>query len=121
LVRPTDEGLRAAEPIREEDPHLGVLMLSQHLEPSYATRLLETHPEQPDYLLKEWVFAPSVLADGETVVDPNIVSTLFGRCRRRDPLSRSAHASARCCRWGPREQAIAERGSTSPSTPSMPT
>jgi DNA-binding NarL/FixJ family response regulator len=90
----TDEGLRAAERIREEYPHVGVLVLSQYLEPSYAIRLLENHPEQVGYLLKERVFAPSVLVDavhrvndGETVVDPSIVSTLFGRRRRQDPLA----------------------------------
>ena len=90
----TDEGLRAAQRIREEYPHVGVLVLSQYLEPSYAIRLLETHPEQVGYLLKERVFAPSVLVDavhrvndGETVVDPSIVSTLFGRRRRQDPLA----------------------------------
>lgn len=66
----------------------------QYLEPSYATRLLETHPEQVGYLLKERVFAASVLVDavrrvheGETVVDPTIVSALFGRRRREDPVA----------------------------------
>jgi DNA-binding NarL/FixJ family response regulator len=90
----TDEGLRAAQQIRDEHPNVGVLVLSQYLEPSYAMRLLETHPEQVGYLLKERVFSASVLVDavrrvheGETVVDPTIVSTLFGRRRREDPLA----------------------------------
>ena len=90
----TDEGLRAAQQIREDHPGVGVLVLSQYLEPSYALRLLETHPEQVGYLLKERVFSASVLVDavrrvheGETVVDPTIVSTLFGRRRRVDPLA----------------------------------
>jgi serine/threonine-protein kinase len=90
----TDEGLRAAQRIRDEHPDVGVLVLSQYLEPSYAVRLLETHPEQVGYLLKERVFSASVLLDGmrrvsegETVVDPTIVSTLFGRKRRDDPLA----------------------------------
>jgi DNA-binding NarL/FixJ family response regulator len=90
----TDEGLRAAQQIRDDCPDVGVLVLSQYLEPSYAMRLLETHPEQVGYLLKERVFSASVLVDavrrvheGETVVDPTIVSTLFGRRRREDPVT----------------------------------
>jgi serine/threonine-protein kinase len=91
----TDEGLRAAHQIRVEFPDVGVLVLSQYLEPSYAMRLLETHPEQVGYLLKERVFSASVLIDavrrvheGETVVDPTIVSSLFGRRRRENPLAK---------------------------------
>jgi len=90
----TDEGLVAAGRIRAEQPSVGVLVLSQYLEPSYAMRLLEEHPEKVGYLLKERVFNAAVLVDavtriheGETVVDPTIVSTLFGRRRRHDPLA----------------------------------
>ena len=57
-----------------------MLVLSQYVEPSYAMRLLEEHPERVGYLLKERVFDVAVLvdalrrlADGETVVDPTIV------------------------------------------------
>jgi serine/threonine-protein kinase len=89
----TDEGLVAAARIRTVHPDVGVLVLSQYLEPSYALRLVEDHPEQVGYLLKERVFAASALVDavrrvheGETVVDPTIVSALFGRRRRNDPL-----------------------------------
>jgi DNA-binding NarL/FixJ family response regulator len=73
----TDEGLQAAQRIRDEHPDVGVLVLSQYLESSYAMRLLETHPAQVGYLLKERIFTASVLLDavrrvheGETVVDP---------------------------------------------------
>ena len=90
----TDEGLQAAQRIREEHPGVGVLVLSQYLESSYAMRLLETHPEQVGYLLKERIFAASVLLDavrrvheGETVIDPTIVSSLFRRRRQHDPLA----------------------------------
>ena len=90
----TDEGLQAAQRIRDEHPDVGVLVLSQYLESSYAVRLLETHPAQVGYLLKERIFTASVLLDavrrvheGETVVDPTIVSSLFGRRRREDPLA----------------------------------
>ena len=90
----TDEGLVAAGRIRQEHPGTGVLVLSQYIEPSYALRLLAEHPEKVGYLLKERVFDVAVLvdalrriADGETVIDPTIVSRLLGRQRRHDPLS----------------------------------
>jgi DNA-binding NarL/FixJ family response regulator len=89
----TDEGLVAGQQIRQEHPAIGVLVLSHYVEPSYALRLLEEHPEGIGYLLKERVFDIAVLvdalrriADGETVVDPTIVSRLVGRRRREDPL-----------------------------------
>jgi len=90
----TDEGLVAAEQIRAGHPEVGVLILSQYLEPRYAMRILEEHPERVGYLLKERVFDVAVLvdalrriADGESVVDPTIVSRLLGRGRRHDPLA----------------------------------
>jgi DNA-binding NarL/FixJ family response regulator len=91
----TDEGLVAAQAIRTEHPAVGVLVLSQYVEPGYAMRLLEEHPERIGYLLKERVFDVAILvdalrriADGETVVDPTIVSRLVGRRRREDPVAR---------------------------------
>jgi DNA-binding NarL/FixJ family response regulator len=90
----TDEGLVATHRIRTEHPEVGVLVLSQYVEPSYALRLLEEHPERVGYLLKQRIFDVAVLVDalrrideGETVVDPTIVARLFGRQRRRDPLA----------------------------------
>jgi len=90
----TDEGLVAAKRIREDQPSVGVLVLSQYLEATYAMRLLSEHPEKVGYLLKERVFSGEVLLDalqrlheGETIVDPTIVSMLFGRRRRVDPLA----------------------------------
>ena len=90
----TDEGLVAAQRIRAEHPATGVLVLSQYVEPSYAMRLLEEHPERVGYLLKQRVFDVAILVDalrriedGETVVDPTIVSRLVGRRRREDPLA----------------------------------
>ena len=89
----TDEGLVAAQQIRAEHPTVGVLILSQYIEPRYAMQLLEDHPERVGYLLKERVFdvanlidALRRLADGETVVDPTIVARLFARKRHTDPL-----------------------------------
>jgi DNA-binding NarL/FixJ family response regulator len=90
----TDEGLMAAQRIRAEHPEVGVLVLSQYVESSYAMRLLEEHPEKIGYLLKERVFDGAVLVDalrriddGETVIDPTIVSRLLRRRRREDPLA----------------------------------
>ena len=90
----TDEGLVAAQTIRAEHPQVGVLVLSQYVEPSYALRLLQEQPERVGYLLKERVFdiatvvdALRRIVDGETVIDPTIVSRLVGRRRRQDPLA----------------------------------
>lgn len=91
----TDEGLIAAQSIRSEHPDVGVLVLSQYVEPSYAMRLVEEHPERVGYLLKDRVFdiatvvdALRRIVDGETVIDPTIVARLVGRRRPDDPLSR---------------------------------
>jgi DNA-binding NarL/FixJ family response regulator len=89
----TDEGIVAAQLIRELHPDVGVLVLSQHVEPGFALRLLEDHPERSGYLLKDRITEPATLvdalrrlADGETVVDPAIVSRLLTRRREADPL-----------------------------------
>jgi DNA-binding NarL/FixJ family response regulator len=88
----TDEGLAAAREIGDRFPGIGVLVLSHYLEPRYAMRLLEEHPERVGYLLKDRVSDVAVLADalrrigeGECVVDPTIVSRLVAR-RRDGPL-----------------------------------
>jgi DNA-binding NarL/FixJ family response regulator len=89
-----DEGLVAAQTIRARHPDVGVLVLSQYVEPSYAMRLIEDQPERVGYLLKERVFDIATVVDAlrrivdrETVIDPTIVSRLIGRRRRHDPLS----------------------------------
>jgi serine/threonine-protein kinase len=90
----TDEGLVAAEEIRNTYPNVGVLVLSQYMESRYAMRLLEQHPERVGYLLKERVSDIAVLADairrvseGECVLDPTIVSRLVNRPRQKGPLN----------------------------------
>ncbi len=89
----TTEGLEAAGRIAASYPDMGVLILSQYIEPEYATTLLADYPEGIGYLLKERVFDPSTLSDalrrigeGECVIDPTIVSRLLQRKRRHDPL-----------------------------------
>ncbi|WP_085914936.1 MULTISPECIES: response regulator transcription factor [Pseudonocardia] len=88
----TDEGLRAALEIRSRYPDIGILVLSQYVEESYATDLLEAGGGV-GYLLKDRVSKLADLSDaltrvaaGGTVLDPEVVSALLTRRRRRDPL-----------------------------------
>jgi DNA-binding NarL/FixJ family response regulator len=90
----TDEGLRAAGEIRSRYPETAVLVLSQHLEPAYAMRLIEERPESVGYLMKERVGRVQELLDavrrvaaGECVVDRAVVDELIARRRRVDPLA----------------------------------
>lgn len=90
----TDEGLVAAERIRRDFPGVGVLVVSQYVEPEFALRLMRDSPEAVGYQLKERIHDPVLLldavrrvAEGETVVDPTLVSKLMGRQRRLDPLA----------------------------------
>jgi DNA-binding NarL/FixJ family response regulator len=89
----TDEGLVAAQVIRETHPGVGVLVLSHYLEPRYAMRLIEQHPGGVGYLLKQRISDLAVLTDalarlaeGECVIDPTIVSRLLKRADRGGPL-----------------------------------
>ena len=82
----TDEGLVAAQSIRERHPDVAILVLSSYLESEYATRLLTDVPARAGYLLKERVSDIGVvidalrrLVDGECVIDPTIVSRLLRR------------------------------------------
>jgi DNA-binding NarL/FixJ family response regulator len=89
----SDEGLRAAKEIRERHPGVGVLVLSQYVEPEYAMDLLSESAEGVGYLLKDRVadvkeFAAAVrrVAEGGSALDPSVVSQLVGRRRGQDPL-----------------------------------
>lgn len=93
----TDEGIRAARQIREEHPSIGVVVLSQYVEPDFALRLLENGSAGLAYLLKERVGDSGVLADaiesvirGESKIDPKVVDALVeGRLReKRSALDR---------------------------------
>ena len=90
----TDEGLRAAKTIRDEHPDVGVLVLSEYLEPAYAMEVISDNAEGVGYLLKQRVselddFASAVrrVAEGGSALDPAIVTQLVGRRRRDDPIS----------------------------------
>lgn len=93
----TDEGIRAAQGLRERRPSMGVVVLSQYVEPSYALRLLEGGSAGRGYLLKERIGdlgeltrAVRVIADGGSVIDPQVVDALLeARIRReRSQLTR---------------------------------
>jgi DNA-binding NarL/FixJ family response regulator len=89
----TDEGLRAAQRIREELPGTGVLVLSQYVEEEYATELIGDRAEGVGYLLKDRVADVDAFVDavrrvgqGGSALDPEVVSMMLGR-RRDEPLS----------------------------------
>lgn len=90
----TDEGVRAANVLRESHPDIGVVVLSQWVEPAYALALLEAGSDRRAYLLKERVGDVDVLlraieavADGGSVIDPRVVETLvIARSRHQSPL-----------------------------------
>jgi len=90
----SDEGLRAAAAIRAELPAIGILVLSQYVADAYLSSLLETTTGGIGYLLKDRVghvaeFLESLdrVADGGTVVDPEVVRQLLARRRNDGPLS----------------------------------
>jgi len=90
----TDEGVRAALVIRQQWPDTAVLLLSQYVEERYAADLLSANPGGVGYLLKQRVadveeFAEALLrvANGGTVLDPQVISQLLVR-RHSDPLDR---------------------------------
>ena len=90
----TDEGLGAAKTIREQHLEVGVLVLSQYVEPSYAMELFADDAEVVGYLLKDRVsdvgeFTSAVrrVADGGSALDPAIVTQLVGRRRSDDPVA----------------------------------
>lgn len=89
----TDDGLRAALDIRRRLPETGVLVLSQYVEEGYAVDLVADHAEGTGYLLKDRVadvdrFLDAVrrVAEGGSVLDPEVVAQMLGRRRDDDAL-----------------------------------
>jgi DNA-binding NarL/FixJ family response regulator len=85
----TDEGLRAAKEIHRDFPEVGVLVFSQYVEAHAATELFATAPAGVGYLLKDrvadvsdFIDALTRVAQGGTVLDPEVVRQLFGAGRR---------------------------------------
>ena len=90
----TNEGLIAAERIRQEHPQVGVLVLSQHVEPSYATRLVRSGAARSGYLLKDRLGDVEVLLDaiariagGGCVVDSGLAARLMESAGARGSLA----------------------------------
>jgi DNA-binding NarL/FixJ family response regulator len=84
-----DEGIRAAERLRETHPDVGVVVLSQYADPRYALALLEAGTEGRAYLLKErvedldqLVGAVQAVAHGGSVIDPKVVEGLVAQKSR---------------------------------------
>jgi DNA-binding NarL/FixJ family response regulator len=89
----THEGADAAGRLRERWPSLGRLLLSQTLESRQAAALARAHPRGFGYLLKDHVLDVATLVEalatvrsGGTVLDPDVVSALFGRQDAQDRL-----------------------------------
>ncbi|WP_166790779.1 response regulator [Cryobacterium mannosilyticum] len=87
-----DEGVRAALELRRRLPSVGILLLSQYVEGTYAHELLAAGEGGMGYLLKDRVASLDDLTDaltrisaGGTVLDPQVVRELLGR--RTDPLA----------------------------------
>jgi DNA-binding NarL/FixJ family response regulator len=85
----TDEGIQAADRLRETNPEVGVVVLSQYATPTYVLALLEGGSARRAYLLKERVkdvgqLAAAILAvaEGGSVIDPKVVETLVAENAR---------------------------------------
>ena len=100
-----DEGIRIATRLRDSQPDVGVVVLSQYAEPSYALALLESGNGGRAYLLKErirgreeLIAAIEKVARGGSVIDPSIVDVLI------EARSRAAHS--RLAELTPREREL---------------
>jgi len=90
----TDEGMVAARQLKELYPDLGVLVLSGHVRPAPAARLLNGQLKGVGYLLKHRVDDAEPLRDaldrigrGELVLDSDVVQALLGRRQNAEPLA----------------------------------
>ncbi len=84
-----DEGIQAAEKLRETNPEVGVVVLSQYANPAYALALLKGGSARRAYLLKErvddigqLVRAIRAVAEGGSVIDPKVVEALVAEKAR---------------------------------------
>jgi len=100
-----DEGIQVAAALRESDPRVGVVVLSQYAEPGYALALLEQGTGRRAYLLKErirnqadLIGAIEAVASGGSVIDPSIVDLLIA--------ARSRGANSRLAALTPREREL---------------
>ncbi len=123
----TNEGLRAAQQLRDEHgTELGVLVLSQYIETTFALRLLEDEAGGVGYLLKDRIedldeFADAIrrVARGGSVIDPEIVRQLVGHKRTKGPIDELSDREREVLALmaeGRSNQAIGERLFLSPKT-----
>ena len=121
----TNEGLLAAQRIRAEQPSVGVLVLSHHVETRQAIKLLQDTPQRIGYLLKDRVsdigeFTDAIrrIARGGSVIDPEVVAHLLRR--RADGalagLTSREHDILTLMAQGRSNRAIGERLFLSPKT-----
>jgi len=88
------EGIDAAVEIRRMSPNVGLLLLSQHVETHVAVQLISDFHGGVGYLLKDRVsdlagFASDVrrVANGDCVIDAELVARLLDKKRAGDPLA----------------------------------
>jgi DNA-binding NarL/FixJ family response regulator len=114
----TDDGLRAAILLRSRQPGLGVLVLSQYVEPAYAQALLADTAEGVGYLLKDrigdvdrFIDAVERVGSGGSALDPEVVRHLMGRHSGTDalePLTARERETLELMAEGRSNRAIAE-------------
>jgi DNA-binding NarL/FixJ family response regulator len=122
----TDEGLDVAQELRRRHAAVGILVLSAHVEPSYAVRLLSPDGRGMGLLSKDKVADLPTLLDaltrlcrGETVIDQEIVANLFSGPPRSRALTALTHREQQVLALmaeGRANAAIAERLSVSERT-----
>jgi DNA-binding NarL/FixJ family response regulator len=122
----TAEGLEAARQIRADHPQVGVLVLSQYVEPHHAIQLLQDGAGGVGYLLKDRVADVNEVIDalrrvaaGGSLIDPEVVAQLVGRRRTRDPIQELTERERQVLALmaeGRSNQAIGERLFLSPKT-----
>lgn len=122
----TTEGLEAARRLRQSQPGISILVLSQYVETRYAVELLRDDPSGIGYLLKDRVTRVADLADavrrvaaGGSVIDPEVVGRLLGKPRGHsslDELTTREREILGLMAEGRSNQAIAERLVLEPKT-----
>jgi DNA-binding NarL/FixJ family response regulator len=100
-----DEGIQAAEHCRTRHPEMGVILLSQYVDPAYVRVLLAQGTDRRGYLLKERVsqlddllLAVREVAKGGSALDPKVVETLL--------VARASDRSSDVARLTPREREV---------------
>ena len=104
----SDEGISAAATLAADQPGIGVVLLSQHVEAEYAVRFLAQGSARRAYLLKErvgdakeLVSAITTVAAGGSVIDPMVVEQLV--------QARASRPDSALDRLSPREGEVLEQ------------